>query len=51
MSLHGKNKMEIILTHLGEAVAKMGAIIKAKSLGLDVNEERGFFHQILHELS
>ncbi len=50
MSLHGKNKMEIILSHLGEAVVKMGVVVKAKSLGLDVNEEHGFFHQILHEL-
>jgi hypothetical protein len=42
--------MEIILSHLGEAVVKMGVVVKAKSLGLDVNEEHGFFHQILHEL-
>jgi len=50
MSSHCKNKMEIILSHLGEAVVKMGVVVKAKSLGLDVNEEHGFFHQILHEL-
>ena len=50
MSVHCKNKMEIILTHLGEAVPKMGAVVKKKPLGIDVNEERGFFHQILHEL-
>ncbi len=50
MSSNCKNKMEIILTHLGEAVLKMGDVVKTRSLGLDVNEEHGFFHQILHEL-
>jgi hypothetical protein len=47
MTVHFKNKMEIILSHLGEAVVKMGAVVKTKSLGLDVNEEHGFFHKIL----
>lgn len=50
MSSHGKNKMETILTHLGEAVVKMGAVVKTKPLGLDVNEEHGVFYQIIHEL-
>ena len=50
MKSRSKNKMEIILTHLGEAVVEMKAVVKAKSLGLDVNEEHGIFYQILHEL-
>ncbi|MES2961408.1 MAG: hypothetical protein V4694_03380 [Pseudomonadota bacterium] len=50
MSSHGKNKMETILTHLGEAVVKMGAVAKTKSLGLTEKEEHGVFHEIIHEL-